>query len=94
METTIGGIPPGTYSVAAFQDRDSSGRLKRNFLGMPQEDLGFSRDPSLRFGPPSFAATLTLHALLLAILDADMPSPARLVCHLKSTLGTILADGM
>jgi uncharacterized protein (DUF2141 family) len=52
---SIADVPPGQYGVAAYQDEDDSGKLKRNFFGMPKEDLGFSRDPSLRFGPPSFA---------------------------------------
>ncbi|WP_428396236.1 DUF2141 domain-containing protein [Lichenicoccus sp.] len=55
MDVTIRGIAPGQYAVAVFQDLYGSGKLKRNFFGMPEEDLGFSRDPSLRFGPPAFA---------------------------------------
>ncbi len=58
VSTQITGIPPGQYGVAVFQDRDGSGRLKRNFIGVPQEDLGFSRDPSLSFGPPSFSSSV------------------------------------
>ena len=57
VDTQIDGIPPGRYGVAVFQDRDGSGKLKRNFLGLPREDLGFSRDPSLSFGPPSFSGS-------------------------------------
>lgn len=55
VRASIKAIPPGQYGVAAFQDEDDSGRLKRNFFGMPTEDMGFSRDPALSFGPPSFA---------------------------------------
>jgi uncharacterized protein (DUF2141 family) len=55
VEASIAGIPPGQYAVAVYQDVDGSGRLKRNFFGMPQEDLGFSRDPKLGMGAPSFA---------------------------------------
>jgi len=54
VTAVIPGIEPGVYGVAAYQDEDDSGRLKRNFFGLPKEDLGFSRDPALRFGPPSF----------------------------------------
>ncbi len=57
ISAQIVGIPPGRYGVAVYQDRDGSGQLKRNFIGMPQEDLGFSRDPSLSFGPPSFSSS-------------------------------------
>ena len=58
VSTQIVGIPPGQYGVAVYQDRDGSGHLKRNFIGVPQEDLGFSRDPALRFGPPSFSSSV------------------------------------
>ena len=56
--TQIAGIPPGQYGIAVFQDRDGSGKLKRDFIGVPQEDLGFSRDPALTFGPPSFSRSV------------------------------------
>jgi uncharacterized protein (DUF2141 family) len=55
VSASIPDIPPGEYGVAVYQDEDDSGKLKRNFFGMPKEDLGFSRDPALTFGPPSFA---------------------------------------
>ncbi len=58
VSAQIAGIPPGRYGVAVFQDRDGSGKLKRNFIGLPLEDLGFSRDPSLSFGPPSFSSSV------------------------------------
>ncbi len=48
-------LPPGTYAVAAYQDSTDAGHLRRSFLGIPKDGVGFSRDPSLRFGPPSFA---------------------------------------
>lgn len=57
VNAVVSGIEPGVYGVAAYQDEDDSGRLKRNFFGLPEEDLGFSRDPALRFGPPSFDST-------------------------------------
>lgn len=51
----IEGIPPGIYAAQAFQDLNGSGRIERNFLGIPQEGIGFSRDAPFHFGPPSFA---------------------------------------
>ena len=54
VRASLTGIAPGRYAVAVYQDRDDSGRLKRNFFGIPREDVGFSRDPALGFGPPSF----------------------------------------
>ncbi|CDG40373.1 MULTISPECIES: DUF2141 domain-containing protein [Asaia] len=47
-------IPAGVYAVQAYQDRNGNARLDRSFIGIPKEPIGFSRDPSVRFGPPSF----------------------------------------
>jgi len=47
-------LPPGTYAIAAYHDENGNGRLDENFLGMPKEGFGFSRNPDTRFGPPKF----------------------------------------
>lgn len=47
-------IPAGVYAVQAYQDRNGNAKLDRSFIGIPQEPIGFSRDPKIRFGPPSF----------------------------------------
>jgi uncharacterized protein (DUF2141 family) len=49
-------IPPGTWAVLAYQDENGNGQLDRNFIGIPKENYGFSRDAAGRFGPPSFDA--------------------------------------
>lgn len=51
---TVTGIPSGTWAVLAFQDENDNGELDRNFIGIPKEDYGFSRDAAGRFGPPKF----------------------------------------
>ena len=56
VTATIADVPPGTYAVAAYQDATDAGHLRRSLLGIPEDGTGFSRNPSLRFGPPSFAA--------------------------------------
>lgn len=43
-------------AVKVFHDRDADGRLRTNWIGWPQEPFGFSNDPPIRFGPPSFRA--------------------------------------
>ena len=54
-------VPPGTYAVQAFLDDDGDERIRRNWLGMPREGIGFSNDAPFRFGPPSFGdAAFTL----------------------------------
>lgn len=54
MELIISEVPSGDYGIAVFQDVDRNKQLKKNFLGLPQEPMGFSNDAPTRFGPPSF----------------------------------------
>ena len=51
---TIAGVPPGSWAVLAYQDANANGELDRNFIGIPSENYGFSRDARGRFGPPGF----------------------------------------
>lgn len=44
---------PGFYAVALFHDENANGHLDTNFLGIPTEGAGFSRNPTLYVGPPS-----------------------------------------
>jgi uncharacterized protein (DUF2141 family) len=48
------GVPPGVYAAQAYQDENDNGKIDRNFLGMPEEGIGFSNDAPMRFGPPKF----------------------------------------
>ena len=48
-------LPPGVYAVAAFADSNSNGKLDRNFLGIPSEPYGFSRDARGLTSAPGFA---------------------------------------
>jgi uncharacterized protein (DUF2141 family) len=59
----ITGIPAGVYAVEAYHDENDNKQLDRNFIGMPKEGMGFSRDAPMRFGPPDFAdAAVTVPA--------------------------------
>lgn len=46
-------VPPGDYAAMAFHDKNGNGTLDR-WLGVPREDVGFSRMPRLPFRPPRF----------------------------------------
>lgn len=59
----VGSTPPkivfsnlnaGTYAVTVIHDANSDGTLNRNALGIPLEGFGFSRNPVIRTGPPTF----------------------------------------
>jgi len=49
-------LPSKTYAVSVFHDEDSDGKLKTNWLGMPREGVGASRNAKGTMGPPRFGA--------------------------------------
>ena len=47
------GVPPGRYALAIFHDQNANRKLD-TFMGIPKEGFGFSRNPGIGFGAPSF----------------------------------------
>lgn len=47
-------LPPGKYAISVFHDEDGDGQMQKNNLGIPLDRYGFSNNPTLYFGPPSF----------------------------------------
>jgi uncharacterized protein (DUF2141 family) len=47
------GIAPGTYAVSLIHDENANGKLDVKVM-IPGEGFGFSRNPAVVFGPPSF----------------------------------------
>ena len=54
VTVTFHDLPPGDYAIAAFHDENGNGDFDTNFLGVPEEGYGFSNDPTVLLGPPSF----------------------------------------
>jgi uncharacterized protein (DUF2141 family) len=54
----IENLEPGKYSFRYFHDENMNEKLDTNWLGIPKEGFGFSNDPKITFGPPSFEKTL------------------------------------
>ena len=48
-------LVPGRYAVSLLHDENANGKVDK-FLMIPTEGYGFSRNASVRFGPPSFSA--------------------------------------
>ncbi len=62
-EAVVSGLQPGRYAVAVIHDENGNGKLDTNALGMPVEGFGFSNNPRIGFGPPSYAsAALSIEA--------------------------------
>jgi len=51
---TLTGLQPGTYAIQAYQDRNGNGKMDSNWLGLPLEPYGFSRDAAPRLSKPGF----------------------------------------
>ena len=47
-------LPEGHYAVAFFLDENGNNKMDKNILGIPKERFGFSNDPSILTGAPSF----------------------------------------
>lgn len=44
----------GTYAISFIHDENNNNKLDTNFMGIPKEGFGFSSNPYIFFGPPSF----------------------------------------
>ena len=53
-------VAPGRYAVAAFQDMDGTGVLRRGKLGIPMEPFGFSNGAGLTRRPRFEAAAFSV----------------------------------
>jgi uncharacterized protein (DUF2141 family) len=54
LKYTFKHIPKGHYAVAVYHDANSNGKLDTNFLGIPNEHTGTSRNARSSFGPPKY----------------------------------------
>lgn len=47
-------LPAGQYAISAFLDANGNGKLDTNMFGIPTERFGFSNNPRILTGAPSF----------------------------------------
>lgn len=50
-------LPPGEYAFALLHDENGNSEMDYNWLGIPKEGFGFSRNPSMGLSAPSFEET-------------------------------------
>jgi uncharacterized protein (DUF2141 family) len=58
VTVNVADLPAGKYSISVVHDANANGKLDTNVMGMPTEAFGFSNNPKVRFGPPSFKDTV------------------------------------
>lgn len=49
----FGALPAGRYALSVIHDENANGKLD-TFLAIPREGFGFSQNPKIGIGPPSF----------------------------------------
>jgi uncharacterized protein (DUF2141 family) len=54
LEVKFPNLQAGNYAVAVFHDANNDGTLNRNWLGIPTEGFGFSKNPNILKGIPKF----------------------------------------
>lgn len=58
---TFANVPPGEWAAQVFQDENGNKKVDRNFLGIPKEGVGFSRDAKIVFSPPKWRDAVFSH---------------------------------
>jgi uncharacterized protein (DUF2141 family) len=48
------GLTYGSYAVSILHDENGNGEMDTGFFGVPSEGFGFSNNPRIGFGAPSF----------------------------------------
>ncbi len=56
VQLTFTAVPAGRYAVQAWHDEEGGGTIHQDVFGIPDEGVGFSNDPPLLLGPPSFSS--------------------------------------
>jgi uncharacterized protein (DUF2141 family) len=54
LEVTFKDLQFGKYAIAVLHDANSDNKINSNFLGIPNEGFGFSKNPELSMGAPKF----------------------------------------
>ncbi len=49
-------VPSGNYAAAVFHAENNERKMDIGMFGKPKQGVGFSRNPSITFGPPGFDA--------------------------------------
>ena len=65
-------LPAGTYAIGVIHDLDNNEKLSTNAVGYPTEKFGFSKNPKVYFGPPSFEKAAFVLGKTAVSLEIDL----------------------
>ena len=54
MTLCVAAHKKGQYAVAVYHDENDNHKFDHNWIGLPTEGYGFSKDPTLYLAPPRF----------------------------------------
>jgi uncharacterized protein (DUF2141 family) len=54
LEFEFEDVPNGEYTISIYHDENENGELDKNFIGIPDEPYGVSREGRSMFGPPNY----------------------------------------
>ena len=54
LEFEFENVPNGEYTISIYHDENENGELDKNFIGLPDEPYGVSREGRSMFGPPNY----------------------------------------
>jgi uncharacterized protein (DUF2141 family) len=54
VKVQVPNLPDGVYAITVLHDDNGDGKMDYNGLGMPTKGFGFSNNPNITFGAPSF----------------------------------------
>ncbi len=60
-EVTIADVPAGLWAVQAYHDRNANREVDRGALGLPLEEIGFSRQAPVGLRGPSWSRASFVH---------------------------------
>ena len=58
---TFPAVPSGEWAVQAYHDRNANHEVDRGLLGVPIEEVGFSRQPPVGLHGPNFGRSAFVH---------------------------------
>lgn len=61
MKIVFDKVKYGNYAVAVWHDQNDNKKLDKNWLGIPNEGFGASRDAEGKMGPPKFKDAVFKH---------------------------------
>ncbi|NRB48077.1 MAG: DUF2141 domain-containing protein [Saprospiraceae bacterium] len=72
MTVSLQDIPFGTYAISLFHDQNGNGKLDSNWMKIPKEPYGFSRNAAATFGPPKFEKAAFQHGQTITKLKIKL----------------------